>query len=419
MFVNGPTAHILDQFVATFRNARPKRLGIAVSGGSDSLGLLLLARQWAAQGGPEPYAVTVDHGLRAASRDEAAGVAALCARLGVAHKTLEWRGWDGAGNLSDQARRARYGLIADWAEAGQITDVALGHTLNDVAETFVMRLMREAGVDGLAAMAPSWRQGTVEFRRPLLQLSRAELRKVVEREGLAWVDDPTNEDEAFERARVRKALAALEDLGVTARGLGNVAGHLGEVRSTLYWYVFLAARNHVSFDRGDVMVDRKGFRTLPRDICRRMVQEILRWISGADYVPRGKAVALMLEAIRGGNGMTLHGVMMSVETDHLRFAREPKAVAQTRAAPGEAWDGRWQLDGPWPDGAEVATLGEAGLAHCQERLQPGLPRSSLLASPAVWRGGHLVAAPLAGFAEGWTATLLRDEDMFFASILAH
>ncbi|QFT94093.1 tRNA(Ile)-lysidine synthase [Roseovarius sp. THAF9] len=417
--MNSPTAHILDQFVATFGTARPKRLGIAVSGGSDSLGLLLLARQWAAQDGPDPYAVTVDHGLRAASRDEAAGVAELCARLDVPHKTLEWRGWDGAGNLPDQARRARYGLIADWAETEQITDVALGHTLNDVAETFVMRLMREAGVDGLAAMAPSWRQGAVEFRRPLLQVSRAELRVLVEYEGLAWVDDPTNEDDAFERARVRKALTALEDLGVTARGLGNVARHLGEVRSTLYWYVFLAARNLVSFDRGDVMVECKGFRTLPRDICRRMVQEILRWISGADYGPRGKAVDLMLEAISGGNGMTLHGVMMSVGADQLRFSREPKAVAQVRTAPGEAWDGRWQLDGPWPDGAEVAALGEAGLAQCAERVQPGLPRASLLASPAVWRGGHLVAAPLAGFSEGWTATLLRDEDMFFASILAH
>lgn len=417
--MNGPTAHILDQFVATFGNARPKRLGIAVSGGSDSLGLLVLARQWAAQGGPEPHAVTVDHGLRAGSGDEAAGVAALCARLGVPHKTLEWRGWDGAGNLPDQARRARYGLIADWAEAGQITDVALGHTLNDVAETFVMRLMREAGVDGLAAMAPGWRQGAVEFRRPLLQVSRAELRALLDREGLAWVDDPTNEDETFERVRVRKALAALEDLGVTARGLGRVARHLGEVRHTLYWYVFVEARKYVTFDRGDVLIERKGFRTLPRDICRRMVQETLRWISGAEYGPRGKAVDLVLEAIRGGNGMTLHGVMMSVGRDHLRFTREPKAVAELRAAPGEAWDGRWQLDGPWPEGAEVAALGEAGLAQCEDRVRPGLPRASLLASPAVWRGGHLVAVPLAGFADGWSATLLRDEELFFASILAH
>ncbi|WP_315899478.1 tRNA lysidine(34) synthetase TilS [Roseovarius atlanticus] len=417
--MNRPNAHILDQFVATFGNARPNRLGIAVSGGSDSLALLVLARHWAAQGGPEPHAVTVDHGLRDGSADEAAGVSALCARLGVAHRTLEWRGWDGAGNLSDAARRARYGLIADWAEAEGISDVVLGHTLNDVAETFVMRLSREAGVDGLATMTPGWRQGAVEFRRPLLQVSRAELRTLVTAEGLDWIDDPTNTDDAFERARVRKALGVLEGLGITARGLGTVARHMTEVRQALYWYVFVEARRYVTFDRGDVVIERKGFRTLPRDICRRMVQEILRWISGAEYGPRGKAVDLMLEAIRGGNGMTLHGVMMSVGADHLRFTREPQAVAQLRAAPGAAWDGRWRLDGPWPDGAEVAALGEAGLAQCEDRVRPGLPRASLMASPAVWRGGHLVAAPLAGVAEGWSATLLRDEDMFFAGILAH
>ncbi|MGK7752359.1 MULTISPECIES: tRNA lysidine(34) synthetase TilS [unclassified Roseovarius] len=417
--MNDSTSHILDQFVATFGNARPRRLGIAVSGGSDSLGLLLLARKWATQGGPDLHAVTVDHGLRAASPDEAAAVSVICERLGVAHKTLEWRGWEGAGNLSDAARRARYSLIADWAKTESITDVVLGHTLNDVAETFVMRLAREAGVDGLAAMAPSWRQGEVAFRRPLLQVSRAELRALVEREGLDWVDDPSNVDDAFERARARKALAVLEDMGITARGLGNVARHLGEVRTTLYWYVFLAARNYATFDRGDVLIDRKGFRTLPRDICRRMVQEILCWISGAEYGPRGKAVDLMLEAIRGGTGMTLHGVILSVEAERLRFAREAKAVADVTAKPGAAWDGRWQLEGPWPEGAKVAALGEAGVLDCENRAQSGLPHTSLAASPAVWRDGHLVAAPLAGHAEGWTATLLRDEDMFFASVLAH
>jgi len=417
--VNDRKAHLLDHFVSTFGTDRPERLGIAVSGGSDSLGLLLLAREWADEGGPEPVAVTVDHGLREGSGSEAAQVAQLCAGMGIAHRTLEWDDWDGAGNLSDAARRARYALIETWAEAEGIADVALGHTLNDVAETFVMRLAREAGVDGLSKMAASWRQGVVQFHRPLLRVSRTELQTLLEGQGLCWVNDPTNTDDAFERARVRKAMAVLEDLGVTARGLGNVAQHMSEVRATLYWYVFLAARSLVSFDRGEVMVERKGFRTLPRDIARRLVQEILRWISGADYAPRGKAVDLMLEAIRGGTGMTLQGVILSVEAERLRFSREVKAVANITAEPGAAWDGRWQLDGPWPDGAIVAALGEEGLLRCENRADSGLPHMSMAASPAVWRDGHLVAAPLAGHAEGWTATLLRDEDMFYASILAH
>lgn len=414
-----PRSDILDQFVATFGNARPRRLGIAVSGGSDSLALLLLARQWAAEGGPELHAVTVDHGLREAAGAEAASVARICNDLNIAHDTLLWRGWDGAGNVSAEARRARYGLIADWAEAESITDVAVGHTLNDTAETFLMRLGREAGLDGLAAMAPNWRQGAVQFRRPLLAVTREALRDVVRKAGLTWIDDPSNTDDTYDRARVRKALGVLDELGISARGLSNVAQHLREVRTTLYWYVFLAAQDHVTFDRGDALVDRRGFRTLPRDICRRIVQEILKWISGADYAPRGKAVDLMLEAMRGGTGMTLHGVILNMEADHLRFSREPRAVAETVAAPGMPWDGRWQLDGPWPEGASVAMLGEEGLAICGGRADTGLPHQTLLASPAVWRDGHLVAAPLAGHAEGWTATLLRDEDMFFASILAH
>ncbi len=124
-------------------------LGIAVSGGSDSLALLHLMVEW----GRAPLrCVTVDHRLRDASAEEAAQVAEICAALGIAHDTLTWDGWDGQGNLAAEARRARYALLADWAVTHGLTGIALGHTQDDIAETLLMRLARRAGVDGLAAM---------------------------------------------------------------------------------------------------------------------------------------------------------------------------------------------------------------------------------------------------------------------------
>ena len=107
------------------------RLGVAVSGGSDSLALLHVLADRAQEGGPELAGVTVDHGLRPEAAAEAAMVARVCAGLGVSHDTLRWQGWDGKGNLPDRARRARYGLIGDWARARGIAAVALGHTLAD------------------------------------------------------------------------------------------------------------------------------------------------------------------------------------------------------------------------------------------------------------------------------------------------
>lgn len=407
-----------ERLAAYFGPHVPAKLGIGVSGGSDSLGLLAVLAEWAGQGGPDVYAATVDHGLRPGSAAEAAHVASVCRDLGVAHDILSWQGWDGTGNLPDQARRARYRLLAGWARQKGIPKVAIAHTLDDQAETFLMRLAREAGVDGLAAMARGWTQDGVRFCRPALALSRADLRKVLTDRDLAWVDDPTNSDTAFERARVRKAMETLKDIGLTARGLSNVAQHMSELRETMYWYVFLAAQDCVTFQDGDVLLNRATFRTLQRDIARRLVQRVLLWLSGADYAPRGRSIDLLLEAIRGGTGMTLHGCLMTVSPDSLRFTREARAVSGLRVESGAVWDGRWRLDGPWGEGAEIAALGRAGLAECPDWRESGLPAASLAAGPAVWRGQRLIAAPLAGLRNGWTATLIRDEDQFFAALLA-
>ncbi|MCB2123065.1 MAG: tRNA lysidine(34) synthetase TilS, partial [Rhodobacteraceae bacterium] len=127
---------------------RSDRLGVAVSGGSDSTALLCLLADLRGTGGPDLAAVTVDHGLRPEAAGEARSVAALCARLGVSHTICRWDGWDGTGNLPDQARRARQNLIAGWASGLGIGAVALAHTRDDQAETVLLRLARGSGVDG-------------------------------------------------------------------------------------------------------------------------------------------------------------------------------------------------------------------------------------------------------------------------------
>lgn len=412
-------ALLLDRVTTCLVRETERGLGVAVSGGSDSLALLILLAKWGQLHGRRVKAATVDHGLRPESSDEAALVGRLCADIGVTHDTLRWEGPQSSGNLSDQARRARYRLLAQWAEANEVGCVAVGHTMNDQAETFLMRLGREAGLDGLAAMTGHWRVGNTVFCRPALQVSREELRDVLRAKDIKWIEDPTNTDPAYERVKARRALEELSGLGISARNLSRVSTHLAEVRTSLYWYVFLAAQTHLRFHSGDVFVARKGFRTVTRDVARRLVQQILLWIGGAEYAPRGNAVDLMLEAIRGGTKMTLHGCVMTVMDHELHFTREAQAVAAMRAAPGEIWDDRWVLEGPHPEGCYIAALGQKGLAHCPDWRNTGLPEQSLRAAPSVWRGGHVVAAPLAGLANGWQATLLRDDQQFYADVLAH
>ncbi len=408
------TALIAGHFA---QNPTP-RLGVAVSGGSDSLALLILLHEMQLAGGPELFAVTVDHGLRPESAGEAAQVAQICAGLNLTHETLRWTGWDGQGNLPDQARRARYSLMAEWAQAQALDGIALGHTANDQAETFLMRLAREAGVDGLSAMVPVWQMGGTTFHRPLLQAGREALRDVLRQRGLGWVEDPSNEDAGYARVRARHALAALGPLGLTVEGLSSVARHMSDVRHTLYTYVLQAAQELVHLQAGDLLIERAGFDALPPEISRRLLQAALKWLSGAGYAPRGRAMKDLMQAIAAGRDMTLSGCLVISEKGHLRLTREYNAVADLRCGGDELWDGRWQAVAENAQSATIAALGKEGLRLCPEWRETGLPAASLIAKPALWRGGELLVAPLTGRGQGAKFVLKYDLDHFFTTILS-
>ncbi len=410
---------LCQQIAACFSPSPPERLGVAVSGGSDSTALLVLLHDWHQGGGPDLRAVTVDHGLRPEAAEEAAHVAQLCDGLKIPHDILQWQGWSGRGNLPDAARRARYALLSEWAVSHDLHDVALGHTATDQAETFLMRLAREAGVDGLSAMRKTRVIDSVTYWRPLLGMTRNSLRAVLRARGVQWVDDPTNEDQSYERVRARQALTQLEPLGLGAVQLGHVAHHMADVRDTLYHYALDAARGIARIETGDVLLDRSGFLKLPPEIARRVIQESLKWVSGEAYGPRGRAVEGLLAAVAQGKGKTLHGCLIQQKGQVLRITREFNAVADQRAALESVWDGRWRLSGPKEPGFFIAALGKKGARQCPERQKTGLPAASLWASPAVWNGENLVAAPLAGLKNGWSAHLLRDETAYFDAFVSH
>ncbi|MDQ2090171.1 tRNA lysidine(34) synthetase TilS [Marimonas arenosa] len=404
----------LTGFLAT---SPPGRLGVAVSGGGDSVALLLLLSDWARADGTELAIATVDHGLRPEAAQEADFVAGLAARLGHDHVTLRWEGWDGTGNLQDSARRARYGLLASWAREAQLDAVALAHTRDDQAETVVMQLRRAAGVDGLAAMPARWWQEGCGFIRPLLGVGRDELRNYLRDRGQAWIEDPSNADRGFERVRTRDALAVLDGLGITAKVLAQVAAHMAKAREALDWHAYLEARVVTRVDRGDVVIDRKGWRALNDEIARRIIRAALLWVGRAPYPPRRAKQEQLIEAVKQGTTVTLAGCLVRIEPEAIRICREAAAVTELRAPLGELWDGRWRVIGPVEEGAELRALGEDGLRQCLDWRESGLPSSSLVATPAVWRGGILLAAPLAGFGPGWKAELEGGAEGFFATIL--
>ena len=404
-------AGALARFSSEISEGRP--VGVAVSGGGDSLALLLMLAE--ILGSESLRAATVDHCLRPESAAEAESVARLCKERGIAHDALRWTGWDGRGNLQHEARSARYRLLANWAVKRGSSAVALGHTRDDDAETFAMGLARGAGIDGLSGMRPAFARGPVAFLRPLLGVARAALREYLIERNVVWIDDPSNEDPRFERVRVRKALETLADAGVAPDRLVRSIANLRDLRTAINEHIAAWSCAHVRQRSGDLLVDSEALAALPRDFARRALSAALRWVSGTDVSPRAEAVIRALETERPA-ALTLHGCLVTFRED-VRVSREPAAAARARpVAPGDIWDGRWRLIGA--ERGEVRALSEEGLLRCPSWREAGLPRPSLAASPSLWDGGRLIAAPLANLADGHRAELAGSRADFAESFLS-
>ncbi len=398
----GPEARLLGLIAGSGLCGGTGPIAVAVSGGGDSMACLdLLARSLPAE---QLAAVSVDHGLRPEAAAEIRLVAAASAARGIAHRVLRWS-WDGRGNLQGAARAARYRLIADWARATGIGRAVLAHTEDDVAEGFLLRLRRAPGVDGLAEMPDRFQRHDLDWHRPLLRASRADLRAYLALRRIDWAEDPSNADPRFDRARARRILGELAPLGVGTEALATVARNLRAARRALDLQTAEAAGRLVVEAQGDLRLAAAAAADLPEEIRRRLLVAALAWISGASVPPRQEALDRLWAGRDAATPQTLAGCLVTREGEDFRIAREYAAVRSLRSSPTELWDGRWRLQGPHDplSSRHVSALGD-GVDRCPSWRETGLPRASLAASPALWQGEALVAAPVAGLPNGWTAS---------------
>ena len=279
-----------------------ERIGVAVSGGPDSLALLLLAT--AARPGLIE-AATVDHGLRDGSRAEAAMVASLCERLGVPHRILpaDWAEPPTA-NIQAEARTMRYRLLTEWAEERALPALATAHHADDQAETLLMRLARGAGVRGLGGTRPRRAlTGQVALVRPLLGWRKSELVSIVNAAGIEAVDDPSNRDPRHDRSRIRQALERA-DWADPAR-LAASASALRDADEALDWALAPLITARLKRD-GQVLIIEPF--DLPLELRRRLV--LAAFAELGEAAPRGPDLMRALSALDAGQKVTLGGLKL-------------------------------------------------------------------------------------------------------------
>ena len=413
-------------------------MAVAVSGGADSMALMhitqralqLVPPQLSPSDRPRLMVLTVDHDLRSGSAEDAAWVAFQAEAAGLPCRILRWEGEKPAQGIQAAARAARYrlmheALIEEARPYDKLQRLLLtAHHQEDQAETFLMRLARGSGIDGLSAMqsrallrTPPTPEGAyaarLELRRPLLDLPKSRLMATLREAGLTWREDPSNDRDDFERVRVRKALASLSDLGIDGAAIVRSAARLSRARSAILRQTAEAVRAHVDWHDGQFGAIPVGtFNDLPEEIAVRILKQLIGAYGGEAPEPRLSEIEGLVDRIRATIGRawptraaTLGGCRLDWRPGgDLRVWREAGRIAlpEMQILPGAksaVWDRRFEIGVPEDMGEvlEVRALGSAGWKALRSELPSlgklRLPPGAAATLPACWRANSLIAVP--------------------------
>ncbi len=386
---------------------RTPRIAVALSGGADSLALLLLLRRWTAERRGTAVALIVDHGLRPESAGEAQAVARQARALGLESRILTWRAARPDSGLQAKARAARYRLLQAACRELGLLYLACGHHAEDQAETFLLRVESGSGLAGLAGMSAASTLDQVQLLRPLLGVPKARLRALLRTGGLSWVEDPSNDDRSHRRVALRALSADLAGLGLARHDIGEAAATLGRLRHTLERAALAWLAGACDWrPEGYAALDLGALSALQAPLTGQTLAQVLKTVGGAPYAPAPERVEALLDGLRRGRGSTtLGGCQLLPGRDRLLVVRESKGPKPLPLAAGKTldWDRRFRVRcGPTlPSGLRLGCLTEAGRRQLQPRPEVrALPLPAVRALPAVWDDSGPLAVPALGWHRG-------------------
>lgn len=373
------------------------RLAVAVSGGRDSMALAVLARDWVIARGGELHAVTIDHGLRPNSAQEAEQVGRWMLQHDIPHQVVGWETPKLATGIEAAARTARYALLEAYCRDHSILHLLVGHHRADQLETHQMRLARGSGSSGLAGMAAVREMTHMRILRPLLDVSRDRITATLNAIGQGWVEDPSNQDSRFARARLRAEGGAAD--------AANDVQQAAVIRKMREHAVAGLAATAVGVDpAGFATVDLRAIRNADPDVSRDLFGNIVTCVSGGVYPPRGSRLDNLwarLTAKGIDRAWTLGGCIIRPATSgKVYVVREPVAVAAQELSTNGPflWDGRFVLSMHGFDvtGLTVDALGRSRRKPAQNAAFhwiSRLPKDVCDTLPALYRENELVAYP--------------------------
>ena len=396
-----PAAVDPADFVLAMRGFAPfesrPAVAVAVSGGPDSLALLLLADHWAREHGGAAVAFTVDHGLRPESAAEAAQVGAWAKARGIAHEVLAWTGDKPRSGIQAAARQARYRLLSDACAERGILHLAFAHHADDQAETVLFRRERGSGPAGLAGMTASRSLGPARIIRPLLGWPKSALVETCRRFGQDYVEDPSNRSARFARTGLRRRIA--DDTGLRASTLREASARASRRIEDEGRLALALGRIAEIRPDGVVLLDPSAFSQAPPETRQAVLAAAVRAVGGNEFGPDDDATHRLDGALAGEDftGASLGGCVIRRWRDRILICREPRrAAAPLSIDDGKwhRWDGRFLARMAGANGPVTAgTLGSQAYAKLRRSLDSTLPAIAGAGLPAVRFGDRVVSVP--------------------------
>ncbi len=389
-----PTLATLGPFEPT------PEIAVAVSGGSDSMALTLLADEWIRATGGRLRALTVDHALRDESAAEARRVGNWLSAYGIEHHVLRWPGeWPETG-IQEAARQARYELLEGWCASHGILHLLVGHQADDQAETVQMRRHAGSGARGLAGMASIVERHSLRLLRPLLPVPRSVCRAYLASRGQDWIDDPSNADERFLRAKMRR------DSSATVSSDEAVSAAQARVSMDTEVARF-GARHCAVYHGGYALIEAGGLRSAPEAIARRALESAVAAVGGQLYPPRSARLDRLFGVVRDElkRARTLAGCRVAPWRRWVAVSREERALPAPAPLPRPGATVVWDRfcvrnNGFLGENARIDAVGRRGLAQLKAdgwRDHGPIPHPAKLVLPAIWRGDTVSSVPHLGY----------------------
>ena len=390
-----------------------KPIALAVSGGPDSTAMMQIAAFSKKLKRSNVTVIVVDHGLRKESKNEAKLVYKNAKILGFKVKILRWIGEKPKTRIQETARKTRYKLMTSWCKKKGIKKLFLAHHLDDQVETFLMRLGKGSGVDGLAVMNFVVDSSSIKLIRPFLEIPKIRFMKILDISGLEFISDPSNFNPNYGRSRIREVLPVLSKEGISSKQIGLVIKRMRSAKDALNAQTNIMLEKYVSsVENVAYFLDKNLLKeTKEKEILLRLLEKIFINISGSIYPPRRNKLENILYWIKEDNNLaarTLAGVVVRKRKSEFIFYREPENCYKSGSiklmtSRYNCWDDRFFLKANKSNNFEVKALGDLGITILKDKKMlkrqgfRNVPLSAWKTIPSVWSKKRLISVPTLGY----------------------